>query len=75
MKPQGKKKTQEVLRDFKRDTLEANLQPMRLAVKYRKGQKQLKLIALYQKNTLARPPIYDEAYPEKLCTASPGSPV
>ena len=48
---------------------------MRVVVNYRKGQKQLKKIVLHLKSTLARPPIYDRAYPQKLSTTSPGNPV
>ena len=48
---------------------------MRVVVNYRKGQKQLEKIALHVKSTLARPTIYDRAYPEVLSTASPGNPV
>ena len=35
----------------------------------------MKKIVLHPKSTLARPPIYDRAYPEMLSTASPGKPV
>ena len=59
----------------RRHTLEAIFQVMRVAVNYRKGQKQSKTIALYLKSTLARPPIYNRAYPEKLWSASPSNPV
>ena len=48
---------------------------MRAVVNYRKGQKQLKKIALHLKSSLARPPIYDRLCPEKPSTASPGNPV
>ena len=48
---------------------------MRVAVNYCKGQKQLKKIAVHLKSTLARPPSYDGAYPEKLSTAFLGNPV
>ena len=48
---------------------------MRVLVTYRKGQKQLKIIAKHPESTLARPPIYDPAYAEKLSTASPVNPV
>ena len=46
---------------------------MRVAVNYRGGTKQLKKIALHLKSTLARPTIYDQAYHDKLSTASPGN--
>ena len=38
-------------------------------------QNQFRKVALHLKSTLARPPIYDRAYPEKLAIASPGNPV
>ena len=66
---------EEMLRAIRTHTLEAILQVMRVAVNYCKGPKQLKKKALHLKSTLARPPIYDEAYPEKHRTASPGNPV
>ena len=59
---------------IRRHSLETILQAMRAAVNYCKGQKQLKK-ALHPKSTLARPPIYDRAYPEKLWTASEGNPL
>ena len=49
-------------------------QVMRVELNYRKGQKQVKKIALHLEY-LATPPIYKRAYPEKLPTASPGNPV
>ena len=48
---------------------------MRVVVNYREGQIQLKKIALYLKSTLARPPIYNRAYHQKLPTSSPRIPV
>ena len=62
--------TQEMLRVIGTHILEATSQVMRVVVNYRKGQKQLK-IAIHMKSTLARPPIYNRAYPEKLSTSSP----
>ena len=67
--------TEEMRRVICRHTLKASFPVMGAVVNYRKGQKQLKKIALYLKSTLARPPIYDRAYPERLYTASPGNPV
>ena len=64
-----------MLRVIRSHTLEAILQVMRVAVNYRRGQKQSKKIALHLKSTLATPPIYDQAYLEKLATASPSNPV
>ena len=46
---------------------------MRVAVNYRKEQKRLKKIALHLMSTLARPPIYNRAYPKKRAAASPGN--
>ena len=51
-------------------TLEAIFQVMRVAVKLAATK-----IALQLNSTLATPPIYDGASPEKLATASPGYPV
>ena len=67
--------TQKRLSDISRHPLEAIFQVMRVVVNYGKGQKQLKKIVLHPKSTLARPPIYDRAYPEMLSTAFPGNPV
>ena len=64
-----------MLKVNRRHTLEAIFQVMRVAVNYRKGQKQLTKIALQLKSTLARPTIYDGAYPENLRTASLGNPL
>ena len=64
-----------MLTAFRRNTLEATLQVMRVAVNCRKGQKQSKIIALLLKNTLTRPPIYDGVYPEKHWIASASNPV
>ena len=61
---------EQMMKIIRRHTFEATFQVMRVAVNYRKGQKQLKLIALHLKSTLARPTIYNRAYPEKLLTAS-----
>ena len=66
--------TQEMLTVIRRNILEAFLHVMSV-VNYRKGQKQLKTFALHLKSTLARPPIYNGAYPEMLSTASAGNPV
>ena len=74
MQPRGHMGTQEMLKVIRRNILEAFLQVMSV-VNYRKGQKQLKIFALHLKSTLARPPIYDGAYPEMLSTASAGNPV
>ena len=74
--PLGHMNNEEMLMVDRRHTLEAIFQVMRVAVNYRKRQKQIDIIiALYLKSTLSRPPIYDEACPEKLWTASPGNPV
>ena len=62
---------QKMLRVIRRHTLEV----IRVLVNYRKVKRQLKKIALHLESTLARPPICDGAYPEKLLTASPGNPV
>ena len=67
--------TEEMLRVNRVFTLEVIFQVMRVVVYYRKGQKQLKEIAPHLKSTLARPPIYDQTYPEVLSTASPGNPL
>ena len=66
---------EKMLKVINRRTLEAILQVMRVAVNYRKRQKQLEKNALHLRSTLARHSIYDRAYPEKLCTVSPGNPV
>ena len=66
---------QERLRDNITLTHEAIFQVMRVVVNYRKGQKHLKKIALHLKSTLARPRMYDRAYPQMLSTVSPGNPV
>ena len=62
---------EEILRVVSRHTLEPILQVMRVAINSRKRQKELK----HPKSNLARPPIYEGAYPQKLWTASPGNPV
>ena len=67
--------TQKMLRIIGNHTIQAIPQVMRVVVNYRKGQKQLKKNVIHLKSTLARPPIYDRAYPEMLSTASPGNPV
>ena len=58
-----------------RHTLDTISQVMTVAVKHRKGQKQLGTTALHLKSTLARQPIHNRAYPEKLSTASPDTPI
>ena len=63
--------SEETLRVITRHALEAIVYVMRVAVKYGKGQKELKIIVLHLKSTLARPTFRDAAYPEKLWTASP----
>ena len=73
--PEGHTNNEETLIVIRRRTLKAIFQVMRVAVNYRKGQKQLKKIAVHLKTTLARPPSYDGAYPEKLSTAFLGNPV
>ena len=63
---------------FRQHMLEAIFQVMKVIVKYRKGQKPLKEIALHLKTTLATTPINDltltRAYPENASFAS-GNPV
>ena len=66
---------EEMLRVIRRHTLDTIFQVMRVAVNHRKGPKELNIIVLYLKSTLARAPIYDGAYPEKLWTAPPGNSV
>ena len=45
--PEGGTNTEEMLSVFRRHALEEIFQVMRVAVKYRKGQRQLKKIALH----------------------------
>ena len=71
--PKGYKNTEEMLRVIRRHTLEAIFQVMRVAVNHRKGQKPSTKIDVHLKSTLAIPPIYDRAYPEKPLTASTGN--
>ena len=66
---------EEMLRVFGRHTLDTIFQVKRVIVNHGKGPKELNIIVLYLKSTLARPPIYDGAYPEKLWTAPPGNSV
>ena len=66
---------EEILKIFRRHTLEAFFQVMRVAVNYCKRQKQVKIIALHPNNTVSRAPKYGGTYPKKLLTASPGNPV
>ena len=73
--PEGHKNREEMLRLIRRRPFKAVFQVMRVAVFYRNGQKQFKIIALHLKSTLATPPLYNGAYPEKLWTAFPGNPV
>ena len=67
--------TQDRLRVIRRHTPEAIFQVMRIVVNYRKGQKQLKKIALHLESTLAGAPIYERAYLDKLSTVFLGNPV
>ena len=69
--PEGHMNNEEKLRVSRRQTLQAISQVMRVVVNPRKGQKQLKKLAIHLKRTLARQPIYDQAYREKLSTSSP----
>ena len=71
--PKNYMNTEEMLKVIRKHTLEAFFQVMRVAVSYLKGQKPLIKVALYLKSTLTRTPIYDQAYPDKLSTASPGN--
>ena len=64
-----------MLRVIRGHTFEAIFSVMGVVLNNRKGQKHLKKTALHLKSTLARPPIYDGAYPEKLSKASPGNPM
>ena len=84
--PEGHMNTEEMLRVIRRNTLEAIFQVMRVVVNYRKGQKQflqfpqlnnfnIFLNVLHSESTLATAPIYNQAYPEKPSTASPGNSV
>ena len=68
-------KKEEMLKVIRRHTTETNFQVMRVAVNYRKRQKQLKIIALHLKSTLATPTLHDGAYTGKLWTASSRNPV
>ena len=75
MPAKGQINNAEMLKFIGRHALEEVFQVMRVAVNYRKGQKQLKINALHLKRTSARPPIYDRAYPETTRTASSGNQV
>ena len=66
---------EEMLRVIRRHTRDTIFQVMRVTANHRKGPKELNIIVLYLESTLARPPIYDGAYPEKLWTAPPGNSV
>ena len=63
--------TQGILRVKRRHTLEVSFEIMTIPVNYDKEPKQLNIIALHVKCTLARPPIYHGAYTKKLSTSSP----
>ena len=60
MQSDGQKNNEELLTVIRRHTLEAIFHLKTVVVNYRKGQKQLKRIALHLKSTLARPSIYLE---------------
>ena len=75
VQPESHKNNDEMLRFSRRRRLEAIFHLMRVAVNDRKGQNQLKKNTLHLERTLARPPLYDRAYPRKLWTAFPGNPV
>ena len=64
-------KTEQMLRSVSRHKIEATLQMMGFVVNYRNRQKQLNKVVLHLKTALAKPPIHDQAYPEKLSIDSP----
>ena len=53
-----------MLRVIRRHTHESVFQAMRVLVTHCKAQKQVKKVAKDPKGSLARPPIYKQAYPE-----------
>ena len=67
--------TEEMLESIRRHTIERVFQMMTVVVNSPKRQNQLKKFAPNLKSVLARPPIYDRAYPKMLSTASPGNPI
>ena len=64
-----------MLKAIRRHTQDSIFQPLRVLVTYRKGQRQLKNDAKHPESTLARPPIYDLMYPERISIAPPGNSV
>ena len=72
---------QEMLRVITRHTFKATFPVMEAAVKLSQRTKTIEKIALhleyflYTWNTLATPPIYNQVYPGKIATASPGNPM
>ena len=62
---------EKILRVTRRHTHEASIQVMRAAVFLLQRAKRMKIFPRHLKGTLARPPIYHRAYPEKLATENP----
>ena len=67
--------TQEILKVITRHTLEAVFQVMEAAVKLSQRAKTIEKKLPCTWSTLATPPIYNQVYPEKLATSSPGNPI